>query len=41
MKPFVKLGFVETREEHGFWNRKPQIVMKLAQDKMVIGQRGK
>lgn len=41
MKPFLKLGYVETKGDHGFWTRKPQIVLKLAQDKIIIGQRGK
>ncbi|MBC7113957.1 MAG: hypothetical protein H5T34_08110, partial [Candidatus Methanomethyliales bacterium] len=41
MEPYVKLGIVETREEVGFWSRKVQLVMKLAQDKIIIGRRGK
>jgi hypothetical protein len=41
MNPFVKLGYIETKENHGFWTRKPQIVIKLAQDKTIVGQRGK
>ncbi|MEM3068479.1 MAG: hypothetical protein QXH58_01025, partial [Nitrososphaerales archaeon] len=41
MKPFIKLGIVETREEAGFWPRNVQLVMKLAQDKIIVGQRGK
>ncbi|MGB9658930.1 MAG: hypothetical protein ACPLY9_00190, partial [Nitrososphaerales archaeon] len=41
MKPFIKLGIVETREESGFWPRNVQLVMKLAQDKIIVGQRGK
>lgn len=41
MKPYIKLGIVETREEVGFWPRNVQLVMKLAQDKIIIGNRGK
>jgi len=41
MKPFIKLGIVETREEQGFWPRNVQLVMKLAQDRIIVGQRGK
>jgi hypothetical protein len=41
MKPYMKLGIVETKEETGFWTRNVQLVMKLAQDKIIIGKRGK
>jgi hypothetical protein len=41
MEPYMKLGIVETREETGFWTRNVQMVMKLAQDKIIIGKRGK
>lgn len=41
MEPYIKLGIVETREEVGFWPRNVQLVMKLAQDKIIIGKRGK
>jgi hypothetical protein len=41
MEPYMKLGIVETREETGFWTRNVQLVMKLAQDKIVVGKRGK
>jgi len=41
MEPYIKLGIVETKEETGFWTRNVQLVMKLAQDKITIGKRGK
>lgn len=36
MSPVLKLGVVHTREKNGFEKRKPQIVGKLAQPKIVI-----
>jgi len=39
MKPFIKFGIVHTQVEQGFWQRNPQIVMKIAQPKVTIGTR--
>lgn len=41
MKAFLKLGIVETKGQQGFRPRNVQLVMKLAQDKIIMGQRGK
>ena len=40
MSPFMKLGLVHTGREAGFECRKPQIVMKLAQEKVTMSRRG-
>lgn len=41
MAPTLKLGFVRTRTQQGFEERKPQIAMKLSQPKITICLRGK
>ncbi|MEM3572847.1 MAG: hypothetical protein QXW80_03960 [Candidatus Micrarchaeia archaeon] len=41
MEPILKVGFVHTTEEQGFEVRKPQIALKVAQDKITISLRGK
>jgi hypothetical protein len=41
MIPYVKLGIVHTKEITGFEERKPQTVMKVAQDKITESRRGK
>lgn len=41
MSPLVKLGVVHTKEGTGFELRKPQVVMKISQNKITISQRGK
>ena len=41
MTPYVKLGIVHTKEITGFEERKPQTVMKVAQDKITVSRRGK
>ena len=38
---FIKLGIVHTKEITGFEERKPQTVMKVAQDKITESRRGK
>lgn len=41
MEPLLKVGFVHTTEEQGFETRKPQIALKVAQDKKTTSIRGK
>jgi hypothetical protein len=41
MSPLVKLGIVHTKEGTGFEPRKPQVVMKISQNKITVSQRGK
>jgi hypothetical protein len=41
MEPVLKVGFVHTTEEQGFEVRKPQIALKVAQDKITMSLRGK
>ncbi|MEM2143939.1 MAG: hypothetical protein QW279_01140 [Candidatus Jordarchaeaceae archaeon] len=41
MDPILKVGFVHTTEEQGFETRKPQIALKVAQDKITTSLRGK
>lgn len=41
MEPVLKVGFVHTTEEQGFEARKPQIALKVAQDKVTTSLRGK
>ncbi|MEM2105914.1 MAG: hypothetical protein QXV21_05545 [Candidatus Bathyarchaeia archaeon] len=41
MEPILKVGFVHTTEEQGFEFRKPQIALKIAQDKITTSLRGK
>jgi hypothetical protein len=41
MEPILKVGFVHTTEEQGFEVRKPQIALKVAQDKITTSLRGK
>lgn len=41
MSPFIKVGTVHTTEDTGFEIRKPQVVMKIAQDKITVSRRGK
>ena len=41
MSPYVKLGIVHTKEITGFEERKPQTVIKIAQDKITESRRGK
>jgi hypothetical protein len=41
MSPYVKLGVVHTKETTGFEERKPQAVMKIAQDLITKSKRGK
>jgi len=41
MAPILKVGFVHTTEEQDFEFRKPQIALKVAQDKITTSLRGK
>ena len=41
MEPILKVGFVHTTAEQGFEVRKPQIALKIAQNKMTTSLRGK
>lgn len=41
LEPYIKLGLVHTTSALGFDERKPQMVIKIAQDKMTTSQRGK
>jgi hypothetical protein len=41
MEPYVKLGVVHTRRDTGFEERRLQVVIKIAQDKVVESARGK
>lgn len=41
MEPILKVGFVHTTEEQGFEVRKPQIALKVAQEKITKSLRGK
>jgi hypothetical protein len=41
MEPYVKLGIVHTRRDIGFEERRPQVAIKIAQDKVVESARGK
>jgi hypothetical protein len=35
MNPYIKFGILKTSKDHGFMDRSPQVVMKLAQDKII------
>lgn len=41
MEPVLKVGFIETKAEQGFEDRKPQIALKIAQPKITTSLRGK
>jgi hypothetical protein len=41
IEPFLKVGFVHTTEEQGFEARRPQIALKVAQDKITTSLRGR
>lgn len=39
MSPLIKFGIVHTQASQGFWQRPPQIVMKIAQPMVTVGTR--
>lgn len=39
MRPLIKFGIVHTQTSQGFWQRQPQIVMKIAQPMVTVGTR--
>ncbi|WXG44263.1 MAG: hypothetical protein WED04_09555 [Promethearchaeati archaeon SRVP18_Atabeyarchaeia-1] len=41
MNPILKLGFIHTTAQQGFEVRRPQIALKIAQEKMTTSLRGK
>jgi len=41
MEPILKVGFVHTTEEQGFEARRPQIALKVAQNKITTSLRGR